>query len=101
MRALANVLAPDVVAISDGGGFTSTALRPILGADKVARFFVGIAHGRRMAGAVLEPVLVNGTAGLLLRGAISGALGVTVSDGRITGLFQQLNPEKLLVSDLL
>ncbi|MBU2663153.1 RNA polymerase sigma factor SigJ [Actinoplanes bogorensis] len=101
MQALANVLAPDVVSISDGGGFTSTALRPIVGADKVARFFVGIAHGSRMSGAVLEPVLINGTAGVFVRGAISGALGVTVSDGRITGLFQQLNPEKLLVSDLL
>src|SRR5690242_18285990 len=39
MQALAAVLAPDVVSISDGGGFTSTALRPIVGADKVSRFF--------------------------------------------------------------
>lgn len=102
MEALASVLAPDVVSISDGGGVTRTALRPIVGADKVARFFVGIAHGGRMEGAVLEPVLVNGTAGLLVRGETAyGALGLTIADGRITGLFQQLNPAKLLVSDLL
>ncbi|MBL7254586.1 RNA polymerase sigma factor SigJ [Paractinoplanes lichenicola] len=102
MAALASVLAPDVVSISDGGGFTSTALRPIVGADKVSRFFVGIAHGSRMAGAVLEPALINGTAGIFVRGdTVYGALGVTVADGRITGLFQQLNPAKLLVSDLL
>ncbi|MCY1142715.1 RNA polymerase sigma factor SigJ [Actinoplanes sp. Pm04-4] len=102
MQALAAVLAPDVVSISDGGGFTSTALRPIVGADKVSRFFVGIAHGRRMEGAVLEPALINGTAGVFVRGnGLYGALGVTVADGRITGLFQQLNPQKLLVSDLL
>jgi RNA polymerase sigma-70 factor, ECF subfamily len=102
MQALAAVLAPDVVSISDGGGFTSTALRPIVGADKVSRFFVGIAHGRRMEGAVLEPALINGTAGILVRGnGLYGALGLTVADGRITGLFQQLNPQKLLVSDLL
>jgi len=102
MQALAAVLAPDVVSISDGGGFTSTALRPIIGADKVSRFFVGIAHGSRMAGAVLEPALINGTAGILVRGqSVSGALAITVADGRITGLFQQLNPNKLLVGDLL
>ncbi|GID25040.1 RNA polymerase sigma factor SigJ [Paractinoplanes brasiliensis] len=102
LAALASVLAPDVVSISDGGGFTRTALRPIVGADKVARFFVGIAHGGRMEGAVLEPVLVNGTAGLLVRGEKAyGALGLTIADGRITGLFQQLNPAKLSVSDSL
>ncbi|MCO8272653.1 RNA polymerase sigma factor SigJ [Actinoplanes sp. TRM 88003] len=102
MQALAAVLAPDVVSISDGGGFTSTALRPIVGADKVSRFFVGIAHGSRMADAVLEPALINGGAGVFVRGhGLYGALAVTVADGRITGLFQQLNPEKLLVSDLL
>nr|WP_221378428.1 RNA polymerase sigma factor SigJ [Actinoplanes polyasparticus] len=102
MQALAAVLAPDVVSISDGGGFTSTALRPIVGADKVSRFFVGIAHGSRMAGAVLEPALINGTAGIFVRGeSVRGALAITVADGRITGLFQQLNPNKLLVSDLL
>ncbi|WP_249999504.1 RNA polymerase sigma factor SigJ [Actinoplanes sp. M2I2] len=107
LRALAAVLAPDVVAISDGGGFTSTALRPILGADKVARFFVGILRGGRLDGAVLEPALINGTAGIYATGRaadggpLRGALGVTVADGRITGLFQQLNPAKLSVSDLL
>ncbi|MGK5679491.1 RNA polymerase sigma factor SigJ [Actinoplanes sp. URMC 104] len=107
LQALAAVLAPDVVAISDGGGFVRTALRPILGADKVARFFVGIVHGGRLAGAVLEPALVNGTAGLYVSGEsddgrpLRGALGITVADGRITGLFQQLNPAKLSVGDLL
>ncbi|WP_250028166.1 RNA polymerase sigma factor SigJ [Paractinoplanes maris] len=101
LQALAAVLAPDVVAISDGGGFTSTALRPIVGADKVARFFVGIRHGQRMEGVVLKPALINGTAGIWAGGPVRGALGVTVADGRITGLFQQLNPSKLLVSDLL
>ncbi len=101
MKALAAVLAPDVVSISDGGGFTSTALRPIIGAEKVSRFIVSIARGPRMAGAQLTPALINGGAGFYIRGKVSGALAVTVADGRITGLFQQLNPDKLLVSDLL
>ncbi|WP_127498502.1 RNA polymerase sigma factor SigJ [Actinoplanes solisilvae] len=101
LQALAAVLAPDVVAISDGGGFMSTALRPIVGPEKVARFFVGVVHGGRMDGLVLKPALVNGTAGVYATGPLRGALAVTVADGRITGLFQQLNPAKLSVSDLL
>lgn len=60
-----------------------------------------------MDGLVLEPVLINGTAGIYATGErvnagpLRGALGLTIADGRITGLFQQLNPAKLSVSDLL
>jgi RNA polymerase sigma-70 factor (ECF subfamily) len=41
--ALIAVLSPGVVLVSDGGGKVSAARRPILGAEKVARFIVGIA----------------------------------------------------------
>ena len=44
MEALLAALAPDVVLISDGGGKANAARRPITGADKVARFLVGIAE---------------------------------------------------------
>ena len=56
-----------------------------------------------MDGLVLEPALINGTAGVYVSAGdgLRGALGITVADGRITGLFQQLNPAKLSVSDLL
>ncbi|GAA4932582.1 RNA polymerase sigma factor SigJ [Actinoplanes utahensis] len=109
MRALAAVLAPDVVAIGDGGGVVRTALRPILGADKVARFFTGL-FGHRLAGVTdmkIEPALVNGSAALVVRAtrADGGPLllvsTVAVDDGRITGIFNQQNPKKLrFVPDL-
>ena len=41
LDALLEVLAPDVVFLSDGGGRVAAALRPIVGADKVARSAVG------------------------------------------------------------
>ena len=44
LEALLAALAPDVVLISDGGGKAKAALRPITGADKVARFLVAIAQ---------------------------------------------------------
>jgi RNA polymerase sigma-70 factor (ECF subfamily) len=100
LTALAAVLAPDVVAISDGGGVVSAGRNPVTGADKVARFFLGIL-GKLPAGFAVEQVLVNGDEGLLLRGTyddgrpLLAVLAVSVHDGRITGFYNQLNPAKL------
>ena len=43
IEGLVSVLAPSVTLLSDGGGKTRAALRPITGAAKVARFIAGIA----------------------------------------------------------
>lgn len=107
MQALASVLAPGVVTIGDGGGVVRTALRPILGADKVARFWAGLARHRavEVIDPKIEPVLVNGSAGVMMRGTRAdggqflAVLTVAVADGRITGLFNQQNPEKLVLRD--
>ena len=42
VEALLAVLAPDVVLVTDGGGKAKAALRPIAGADKVARFVAAV-----------------------------------------------------------
>ena len=103
LQALAAVLAPDVVAIGDGGGVVSAGLNPIVGLDKVARFYAGIL-GRRAEqtrDVTVEPVLVNGGAGVLVRGEhLNGrrllfVLTVAVADGRVTAVYNQLNPAKL------
>ncbi|MET8153955.1 RNA polymerase sigma factor SigJ [Actinoplanes sp. NPDC049668] len=103
LSALAAVLAPEVVAIGDGGGVVNAGRRPVLGADRVARFFVGTLDRFARAGVdvMIEPVLVNGDAGVLLRGdypdgrRLFAVLGVAVADGRITAIYNQLNPDKL------
>src|SRR4030095_1474848 len=41
LQGLLDVLAPEVVLVSDGGGLKQAALRPIIGAEKVVRFIVG------------------------------------------------------------
>jgi len=95
-QAILDVLAPDVVLMSDGGGVKQAALRPIVGADKVARFIVG---GMRKAGAVVtaEATVVNGNPALALSvgGELDGVLTARIQDGRITGLYFVRNPEKL------
>ncbi|MEV6923579.1 RNA polymerase sigma factor SigJ [Dactylosporangium sp. NPDC051485] len=94
LETLAKVLAPDVVALGDGGGLVSATRRPVVGADAVARFVVGLYQRAEREGRTLEPVLVNGDLGILVR-----TLGVAVlsisPEGLITGLYNQLNPEKL------
>ena len=42
LQSLMDVLAPDVVLITDGGGVKQAALRPIHGADKVLRWMDGV-----------------------------------------------------------
>ena len=109
VRALAAVLAPQVVAIGDGGGRFPVAARPIEGAERVARFAVAIFRGRRLdtSTVTVEPVLVNGEPGLLGRGKwrdgrpLLAVVGVAVADGLITGIFNQMNPDKILLGDLL
>jgi RNA polymerase sigma-70 factor, ECF subfamily len=109
VRALAAVLAPEVVAIGDGGGRFPVATRPVEGAERVARFYIGIFQGRQLDASTVavQPVLVNGEPGFLVRGKwadgrqLLSVVGVAVSGGRITGIFNQMNPDKILLSDLL
>jgi RNA polymerase sigma-70 factor (ECF subfamily) len=107
MQALAAVLAPDVVSIGDGGGLPGVGTRPVVGADRVARVYAGIGGTRLGDDGTVETVQINGAVGLLARGhqtdgrPLLAVLAVAVADGRITGMFNQLNPDKILLSDLL
>lgn len=59
---LVGLLDPDAVLTADGGGVVSSARRPVVGAENVARFVLGLA--RRGEGLTPLPVLVNGDLGL-------------------------------------
>ncbi|MFJ6947349.1 RNA polymerase sigma-70 factor [Streptomyces wuyuanensis] len=93
---LLEVLAPEVVLISDGGGIKHAALRPVTGAERVARMFAG-GMGKLEATITTEPTVVNGNPALLVRldGEIDGVMAISVEDARITGLYYVRNPEKL------
>ncbi|SEK28480.1 RNA polymerase sigma-70 factor, ECF subfamily [Blastococcus sp. DSM 46786] len=92
------VLAPDVVLVSDGGGKVTAALRPITGADKVARFALGVAaQGLELADVRIEVAEVNGGPGIV---AWAGgdpllAMSLVVADGRIEQVLLVRNPDKL------
>ena len=93
LQSLMDVLAPDVVLMTDGGGFRKAALRPILGRDKVLRFLAAVMPEDGSA----ELVVVNGAPALrLLVGGVVDAIGtMLVEDGFVTGIYIVRNPEKL------
>jgi RNA polymerase sigma-70 factor (ECF subfamily) len=97
-RALIALLAEDAELISDGGGRALAALRPIVGAQRIARFLLGVR--RKTRGRVrVEGVRINGAAGLVLRAAEPIPFAVIALDAAPSGAIGQLlvvrNPDKL------
>jgi RNA polymerase sigma-70 factor (TIGR02957 family) len=93
LQSLMDVLAPDVVLLTDGGGVKKAALRPILGREKVVRFLDAVAP----EGVQADVVVVNGASALrlLIDGEVDGIGTMLVEDGLVTGLYIVRNPEKL------
>ena len=93
---LTAMLSQDAVLYSDGGGKVSAALNPILGADRVARFLIGI--GKKLAGVSVQLAEVNGETGAVLfeGGKAFSVMGIELdAEGRISGLYSVSNPDKL------
>ncbi|MGC3979723.1 MAG: RNA polymerase sigma-70 factor [Steroidobacteraceae bacterium] len=90
------LLATDVAWVSDGGGKTHAALKPVLGNDAVARFVMGVI-GSRVQQAVFRYVDVNGETGLALyfEGRLIAVISIRTDGARILEVFSILNPEKL------
>jgi RNA polymerase sigma-70 factor (ECF subfamily) len=97
-QALARVLAEDAVLYSDGGGKRAAALNPIRGADRILRFFAGIARKNPpLASIAARPATVNGLAGFVIRendGSID-TMAIEHCAGRIIAIYLIRNPDKL------
>lgn len=96
MQGLLDLLAEDATLWSDGGGRVAAALNPIEGADKVARFFVGIVKKAPPTFSV-RPAHVNGGPGFLLYDGAQpyGVITADVADGKVCGIHIVVNPDKL------
>lgn len=95
---LTRLLAEDAVLRSDGGGKRLAALRPILGRDKITRFFVGISKKiRDPAGYRFAPARINGVPGFLITepdGSVQ-TIAVETRDGLVTAVYIVANPDKV------
>jgi RNA polymerase sigma-70 factor (ECF subfamily) len=97
LQGLMDVLAPDVVAVADGGGkVRGAARRPIVGAAKLAAYLLG-SMAKFDVHPVATPAWVNGARGARIEvgGELAAAVSVTVEHGRITRIFSIANPDKL------
>lgn len=94
LRAL---LADDVVLHTDGGGIRNAALNPILGGDRVSRFFAGIARKRAEAPPLLHLGRINRLPGYVTLEAdgLPQTTALELRDGRIAAIYVVRNPQKL------
>lgn len=98
MAELEALLADDVTFWGDGGGKAPAITQPMHGARAVARFLLGLARRGAALGVHLTPSRANGhPAALALgpHGELYGVLTIEIAGGRIVGLRNQLNPDKL------
>ena len=94
--AITALLTADARMVSDGGGKVRAALNVITGADKVARFFVGI-MGKAPSDLAFTATMLNGTPAVIgeAGGRIYGVFSIATDGERITSVFVQRNPDKL------
>ena len=94
---LTGLLREDAVAVTDGGGRKSAALHPLYGADKIARFFIGVAGKNAHRDIRIEPAMINGSiaALLYLDGELDHTLSVSSDGEKIAAVYLVRNPDKL------
>jgi RNA polymerase sigma-70 factor (ECF subfamily) len=96
IQGLFDVLAPDVVAVADGGGYAAAFRRPVEGADRVAKLLSG--YARTFAPkADLRLMWLNGAPAVRidLDGELDTVVSLVVEGGRISHIYAVRNPHKL------
>ncbi|WP_354002924.1 sigma factor-like helix-turn-helix DNA-binding protein [Microbacterium elymi] len=97
IQGLMDILAPDVVSVADGGGkVRGAARRPIVGADRLARYLVG-GMSKVEGTLVATATWVNGEPGIRMEldGQLAGVVTIRVERGRIAEIYSVANPDKL------
>ncbi len=104
LDAIIATLHPDAIVMGDANGTTNTAVNVIHGAEKFARFYLGLMN--RYGPNALEgmtPVLVNGELGFVTFGWIGASAKLSspprvaafaVRDGKVCASYDIANPEK-------
>lgn len=96
LSGLQQMLADDVVALSDGGGRAKAALNPVHGVDRVSRLCLGLSK-KGAAGIIPQIEEINGWPALVLRvGDVTVAAMTIETDGeKIYSIHIINNPDKL------
>jgi RNA polymerase sigma-70 factor (ECF subfamily) len=102
INTLMELLAPGVTLWTDGGGKVRQAMRPVIGAEKVATWFAGISarpyQGVLPADMTVEVVELNGAPGIVFSDGdrVIATLTLDLDEhGRIVTIHNVANPDKL------
>jgi RNA polymerase sigma-70 factor, ECF subfamily len=97
-QGLVGMLSADAVMYGDGGGKAPALLEPLHGAERIARFLVGLARRGRRMDVRLVLTEVNGQPGSLSMDSQDRLLNVFVldiADGQVQTVRSVVNPDKL------
>jgi len=97
LDALRALFAEDAIQISDGGGVVRATLRPLHGAERLARLYMQIATNLGKYDPRYELTTLNGAPALLMftGGTLSSVIWVECDGGRITAMHGLRHPGKL------
>lgn len=95
VHGLLDVLAPDVVMVADGGGVAAAFLRPVAGAQRVARLLAAIV--RSTADVHGRVLWLNGAPAVRveLDGVLDAAVSLSIGEDGIARIYAVRNPQKL------
>lgn len=95
-KLLLAVIAEEAILVGDGGGKVPSILNPVYGADRIARFFLGIMrkHGTEWS---VETAMVNSGPGLIMYTGeqLTSVVSMEIKDDRIQAIYSVSNPDKL------
>jgi RNA polymerase sigma-70 factor (ECF subfamily) len=96
-KALLEIIAQDAVLVADGGGKVPSILKPLYGADRITRFFLGLLRKNGNVFEEIRPGTVNSGPGMLTfrDGQLVAVASVSIQDDRITAIYSVSNPGKI------
>jgi RNA polymerase sigma-70 factor (ECF subfamily) len=96
---LARLLADDAVLYTDGGGKRKAALRPILGKDRIVRFYEGVRTkfgGNAFTAHRVEETTLNGLPGFVFHTAEgTETVAFEIANGVVVAIYNVRNPDKV------
>jgi len=97
LGSLQALFAADAIHDADGGGVVSATLRPLHGAERIARLYLQVSQRHLQAGAVHRVHWINGAPALLtwVNAELITALWIETDGEQIVGVHALRNPEKL------
>ena len=99
LQRIVSLLKAEAVLIADGGGMKLTAINPIVGADRIARYFAGVRRKFTVDPDRIrwETALINGAPGMVifLDGKIEQTMSIEAEDDVISSIYIIRNPQKL------